>query len=298
VYRSEGSLPAAVAEILTVLGSVIKELILVVDGSPDGSLQICRNLAAQDDRIKFISLRKNFGEHNAVLCGLNFVSAEYVAIMDDDSQHPPAEVLILLDEIKKGFDVVFGSYQTKEHHWFRNLGSAFTNSVASLLMDKPRDLYLSSFKIIRSSLLPDVVNYRGPYPYLDGLLLRITNNLSACTVEHRKREIGSSSYTLRKLVRLWLNMFLNFSALPLRLILVLGFACLILGISLSLAAIAEWCISAQVPHGYTSVFISVLLLSGVQLLCLGVIGEYLGKLFLHHNGTPQWIIKESSFAAK
>jgi undecaprenyl-phosphate 4-deoxy-4-formamido-L-arabinose transferase len=175
------------------------------------------------------------------------------------------------------------------------MGSYFANSVATILINKPSDLYLSSFKIIRTEVLTNVINYRGPFPYLDGLLLRVTNNFSSCIVEHRKRELGASSYTLRKLVRLWLNMFLNFSALPLRVILFLGVLCFSLGFCLSLVAIIEWFFSSKVPQGYTSVFISVLLLSGVQLVSLGVIGEYLGKLFLHYNGTPQWIIKESSF---
>lgn len=295
VYRSEQSLPRVVAEVLTTLDTVIKELILVIDGSPDDSAIICRELASQEKRVKFISLRKNFGEHNAVLCGLNFVTAQYVAIMDDDAQHPPAEILKMLSEIQKGYDIVFGAYQKKEHHWFRNLGSFFANSVATLFINKPKDLYLSSFKIIRAEVLADVINYRGPFPYLDGLLLRVTNNFSTCYVEHRKRELGTSNYTLRKLVRLWLNMFLNFSALPLRVILLLGVLCFSLGLCFSLIAVLEWFFSSKVPQGYTSVFISVLLLSGVQLVSLGVIGEYLGKLFLHYNGTPQWIIKESSF---
>jgi glycosyltransferase involved in cell wall biosynthesis len=291
VYNGADSVANLVREITDHIDSYVKEIIFVVDGSPDNSEEVCLKLAAECSKVKVVSLRKNFGEHNAVMCGLNFVSGSAAAILDDDLQNPPHEIVKMYEELKTGRDVVYGRYAEKQHSFLRNLGSTFNDYVANLLIKKPHDLYLCSFKIISRPVIEEIIKYKGPYPYVDGLIFRVTNNISSVLVEHRERLIGASNYTLRKLVRLWLNMFLNFSVLPLRIITVSGFASFVFGVLFAIVTLLERLSNPAMPLGYASTIIAVMLFSGAQLMSLGLIGEYIGKSYLDQNGTPQWVIK-------
>ena len=183
------------------------ESVLVNDGSSDNSADVCRSLAAGFPEIRFINLARNFGEHCAVMAGLNFASGDGIVITDDDFQNPPEEVCRLVEELRLGYDVVFSFYETKQHHWFRNLGSKLNNIVASLLLNKPIDLYLSSFKAINRFTAKEIIKYRGPYPYIDGLILRTTRSISRVIVRHDPRDEGKSGYTLRKMISLYMYMY-------------------------------------------------------------------------------------------
>jgi undecaprenyl-phosphate 4-deoxy-4-formamido-L-arabinose transferase len=296
VYNGAATISRVVDEIMADIGDRVHEIILVNDGSPnDNSEDVCRELSLRNHLVHYVSLRRNFGEHNAVMCGLNFASGGIVGILDDDLQNPPSEIARMADVIEKGFDVVYGSYREKKHSWGRNLGSKFNDVLATLLLDKPSDLYLSSFKVIRLQVVQEVIKYTGPFPYIDGLIFRVTRNVTSLPVEHRSREIGRSNYTFRRLVRLWLNMFLNFSVLPLRMVTMMGTFSFFVGLLLAVLTLIEWLISSGIPLGYPSLFIAIMMLSGAQLISLGLIGEYVGKSYMVQNGTPQWIIKESSF---
>lgn len=188
------------------------EVVLVNDGSPDDdSADVCRGLALRLPWVRFVDLARNFGEHNAVMAGLNHCSGDAAVIMDDDFQNPPAEVVKLVERLDEGYDVVFSRYEEKKHHPLRNLGSRFNDAVANLVLDKHSDLYLSSFKALNRFLIDEIIRYPGPYPYVDGLILRTTRHYATQTVEHVERQHGRSGYTARKLVRLWLAMFTNFS---------------------------------------------------------------------------------------
>ncbi|MDP1726475.1 MAG: glycosyltransferase family 2 protein [Bacteroidota bacterium] len=290
VYNAEKSIHALVTEILTIYTDET-EIILVNDGSNDDSETICEKISNENSNVKFISLRKNFGEHNAVLCGLNYAVGNYAVIIDDDFQNPPSQISILLSEIEKGFDVVFSRYHDKRHNPVRNLMSAINNVVANLLMNKPKELYLSSFKIIQKEVVSEIIKYKGPFPYIDGLILRTTNNIGSIYVEHDKRAMGKSNYTFKKLFSLYLNMFLNFSIKPLRIFTVSGFVIFLLGIFLSAYFIISKLSSQEVP-GWTSTVLLILLLSGFQIIFLGLMGEYLGKQYMDQNNTPQWVIKK------
>jgi len=268
------------------------EIILVNDSSSDNSEEICVKLAQNNKNVKFISLRRNYGEHNAVMCALNFATGDYVAIIDDDFQNPPSEILKLVNEAKKGFDVVYSKYYEKKHHFFRNLGSKFNDLVSTWLLEKPKDLYLSSFKVISKELVKELIKYKGPFPYIDGLILRATNNITSIYVEHHVRQEGKSNYTINKLASLWLNMFINFSIKPLRVFTFFGMAMASIGFLASVLFIIEKLISPEMELGWTSVIVSILMFSGIQLIFLGLIGEYIGKHYLDSNGTPQWTIKE------
>lgn len=291
VYNAERSICQLVDNLKEVLHAVKFEVVLVNDGSIDNSEQKCLELAVLHPEVSFVSLRKNFGEHNAVMCGLNFTCGEYVVIIDDDFQNPPSEILILLKEIESGYDVVYSKYKDKKHSLIRNLYSMITNKIANVLIDKPSELYLSSFKIIRSEVVSEVVKYNGPFPYLDGLILRVTNNIGSKYVQHNERMEGKSNYTFRKLFSLYLNMVLNFSIKPLRVFTLLGGGIFIIGILMSIYFAIVKILYNEVP-GWTSIVLIIITFSGFQILFLGLIGEYIGKLYMDQNGKPQWVIKQ------
>lgn len=270
------------------------ELILVNDGSArDDSDAVCERYALSHDWIVYIELAKNFGEHNAVMAGLNHVTGDCVVIMDDDLQNPPHEVIRLADELDKGYDVVFSYYEKKQHQLGRNWGSAFNDLVASYVLKKPKDLYLSSFKAIKTSIVRQIVKYDGPFPYIDGLILRHTSRLGRLQVEHHPRAEGESNYTLAKLVGLWLNMLTNFSILPLRFASLLGLLLAVLSGFAALFVIIERLTNPDLPTGWTSVIVTILFVSSVQLLAIGLMGEYLGRVLLKLNQIPQFAIRRT-----
>ena len=271
------------------------ELILVNDGSTrDNSDEVCEVAAQQNDWIVYIELSTNFGEHNAVMAGLNHSTGDYVVIMDDDLQNPPHEVIRLVEELDRGdYDVVFSYYKKKQHGMSRNLGSAFNNMNASYVLKKPRDLYLSSFKCIRRSVVKQVIKYDGPYPYIDGLILRSTTCYGRLEVEHDSREVGRSGYSLRKLVSLWLNMFTNFSILPLRIASAIGLLLATLSGFAGIVVIIEKIMNPDLPTGWASIFVALLFMSSVQLLAIGLMGEYLGRVLMKLNNIPQFVVRRT-----
>jgi glycosyltransferase involved in cell wall biosynthesis len=275
-------------------GQMPLEVVLVNDGSPrDNSAEVCAAIARQKPWVVFVDLSRNFGEHNAVMAGLNHCSGDRAVIMDDDFQNPPQEVRKLLDELDKGHDVVFSKYATKKHHPLRNLGSRFNNAVASVMLDKPKDLYLSSFKVINRFVIDEVIKYDGPYPYIDGLILRVTRRYSTVEVQHDDRAQGESNYTLKKLVSLWLNMFVNFSILPLRVVALTGFLFAALGLAGVAYAVYVKLTDPDLPLGWASIVGVLLLVSSVQLISIGVLGEYLGRLFMKTNRLPQFVARSA-----
>ncbi|MBI0533990.1 glycosyltransferase [Roseomonas sp. KE2513] len=293
VYRGAttiGTLVAALSALRPVGGI---EIVLVNDGSPDNSAEVCRELAARATvPLTYVEHARNFGEHNAVMSGLRVARGRYVITMDDDLQNPPEEVLKLYDHARLGnWDVVYTRYAVKEHEGWRNLGSRFANGVADLLLDKPRGLYLSSFRCMSALVVREVARYAGPYPYIDGLVMQVTQRIDSIEVRHLKRVEGRSNYTLRRLVRLWLNLATNFSLLPVRLATFAGLAMGFLGIVASLFVMAE-AMTGETPSGWASTMTVTLLLSAVQFLILGVLGEYVGRAFLSANGTPQGVVRD------
>lgn len=271
------------------------EVVLVNDGSPDDSEAVCRKLAERSDlSITFVNLSRNFGEHNAVMAGLSFARGDYVITMDDDLQNPPEEVARLVAYTKEQqLDVVYTRYRTKQHALWRNLGSRFANWAANLVLEKPKDLYLSSFRCFSAFVVENVLRYQGPYPYVDGLILQVTRNVGSLEVLHLPRADGRSNYTLRRLVRLWLNMFVNFSVIPLRASTLIGFLTSILGIAWAVETVLE-ALTGRPPEGWASLMVAVLLLSGLQLMLLGIVGEYLGRVFLTANRKPQYIVRDAT----
>jgi undecaprenyl-phosphate 4-deoxy-4-formamido-L-arabinose transferase len=294
VYNGSRTIGPLVEQAAKIFGSTSFEIVLVNDGSADDSEAVCAQLAEKfPQSVTFVHLSRNFGEHSAVLAGFTQARGRYVAVLDDDGQNPPEELIRMLDELKrKNYDVVYGHYIEKKHSWFRNLGSRFNDRIATLMLHKPKDLYLSSFKVMNRFLVNEIIKYRGPYPYTDGLIYRVTRNIGQIPVEHRVSQSGQSRYTLRRLVRLWLNMFLNFSIQPLRISVYIGLLASCLSIVALVAILIDklW-ITKNVTVGIPTVLGSVVFFAGIQLMILGLVGEYLGRLYLDHTGTPQYVVR-------
>jgi glycosyltransferase involved in cell wall biosynthesis len=292
VYNSESTIARLVESVLNTLHDCELEIVLVNDGSRDASEQICMQLAQQYSDVKLISLRRNFGEFNAVMCGLNHANGDYCAIIDDDFQNPPAEILALLEMAQtKNYDVVYSYYDQKQHSLYRNLGSGLVNTLTTWLIDKPKDLYLSSFKLIKAEVVQEIIQYTGPYPYIDGLILRTTRHIGKVKVSHQKRDSGASNYTIGKLFSLFFNILFCYSPRPLRLLTLAGFSLFTLSILLTLIKLSTSLLTIHLPLTDHIIWITFLAVSGTQLMGMGMMGEYLGRLFMSQSGLPQYVVK-------
>jgi undecaprenyl-phosphate 4-deoxy-4-formamido-L-arabinose transferase len=226
------------------------------------------------------------------MAGLNYSNGDYVVIMDDDFQNPPDEILTLINHaIKHDYDVVYSYYNQKEHSLFRNIGSWFNGIIANIMLDKPSELYLSSFKVLNRFIVNEVIRYSSPFIYIDGIIFQITSNIGKIEVKHNKRVIGKSNYTMKKLFLLWLNMFLSFSILPLRMSAFLGSIISCFGLIYAFIAIIEKFVNAELISGWTSLIVIISIFSGAQLMCIGVIGEYVGRIFISLNHKPQFTVR-------
>lgn len=296
VFNGAGTIGALVEQLIGELGRKYRlEVILVNDCSRDNSDEVCRRLhQTYPSIVGYYALAKNVGEHNAVMAGLNQTRGEYIVIMDDDFQNPVSEVEKLITAIHTmGADVVYTTYEKKQHTWWRNVGSRFNDWVATIMLQKPRNLYLSSFKAMNRFLVDEIIKYDLPFPYIDGLILRTTSNIGQIIVKHAARAQGRSGYTLRKLVSLWLNMFTNFSILPLRAAMACGFLVALVGVGIGVYTVIERLTNPRLPVGWAMTIVLLTVFSGVQLMAMGMIGEYLGRVFLSQNKKPQYVIRSS-----
>ena len=293
VYRGAATIGHLVQSLSALAPEGGLEIILVNDGSPDNSAEVCIALVATTRvPVTYIEHARNYGEHNAVMTGLRQAAGQFVITMDDDLQNPPDEVVRLYDHARLGnWDVVYTRYESKQHAGWRNLGSRFANAVADRLLDKPKGLYLSSFRCMSAFTVQAVTRYGGPYPYVDGLIMQVTQRIDSMTVRHLPRAEGRSNYTLRRLVRLWLNLATSFSLAPLRFAVLAGTAMATAGAIGAVATIAEALITRDTPSGWASTMTVILLVSGVQSMMLGIIGEYVGRTFLSANGKPQGTVR-------
>jgi glycosyltransferase involved in cell wall biosynthesis len=288
VYNSEKSIANLIEKLSIELKSIDYEVVMVNDGSRDNSDKVCTELAKEYKNIQFISLRRNFGEFNAVMCGLNHVKGDYSVIIDDDFQNPPSEIIKLLNEAERGdFDVVYSQYAQKKHSPFRNFGSWMVNKLNDYLIEKPKDLYLSSFKLIKKEVVEEIIKYTGPYPYIDALIFRVTTNIGKVFVEHFERNEGKSGYTIKKLISLTLNVLFGYSQLPIRFLWACG-----IGLTLCWILLLFYIVLLGRFNLFTTFLLIFLLFIAFQFFFLGVLGEYIGKSFLQQGGKPQYVIKK------
>jgi undecaprenyl-phosphate 4-deoxy-4-formamido-L-arabinose transferase len=293
LYYSAETIRPLVKEIEALFIEGGHEIVLVNDGSRDATATVCRELVREARvPITFISHARNFGEHNAVLTGYRHARGAHIVNLDDDGQNPPGEAVRLWQRaVQSGLDVVYGHYVEKEHSFFRNFGSWFTNRVTDYVLDKPKGFYLSSFRCVSAFAAREVAAHDGPFPYIDGLLLQVTQSIGSLEVHHRAREAGKSGYTLRRLLRLWASTFVNFSVMPLRIATLLG----LLMASAGLFGLAVVFYLRYIGHGpaygWGSLMGALLVFSGAQLVMLGLIGEYVGRMFLTINRRPQSVVR-------
>ena len=294
LYNSAETIHSLVKEIEQLVIEGGHEIVLVNDGSRDATTKVCRDLV-QEARIPIILVEhaRNFGEHNAVLTGWRQAHGIHIVNIDDDGQNPPVEAVRLWQHAKTaGLDVVYGHYADKKHSHWRNAGSWFTNRLTDLALDKPAGFYLSSFRCVTSFVAKAVANNQGPFPYIDGLILQLTQRVGSLQVTHAERVAGASGYTLRKLLRLWESTFINFSVMPLRIATILGLIMAAAGFA-AIGVVFYWWIADKGPaFGWGSLMAALLTFSGVQLVLLGVIGEYVGRMFLTVNQRPQSLVRE------
>lgn len=270
------------------------QIVLVNDFSQDASDAVAKALQAEFPAIiTYARLSRNFGEHNAVMAGLNLAQGDYVVVMDDDFQNPPEEVPRLVEKIRRGYDVVYCQYPHKQDSLFRNFGSYLNGSMARVVLKKPSNLYLSSFKAMNRFLVDQIILHKTPNPYIDAMVLQITRNIGMLDVRHDTRRVGSSGYTLKKLTALWGDMIVSYSLIPLRVLAVLGAILTLLGIY----ATGEMIIRSANPSltDFTDLeeLSSIsMFFRGFQLLATGIVGEYVGRIYLKLNQQPQFIIRE------
>ncbi len=293
-YRSGKTLKSVVDEILQKMQTLSQyefEIILVNDCSPDDTFAVIRELCAENKNIIGINHAKNFGQHAALMAGFHFVSGDVVVCLDDDGQTPANEVDKLLAKIEEGYDAVYAKYDHKQHSGFRNLGSYMNKRMTEIMLNKPKELYISSYFAARRFIIDEMLNYKGAYPYVIGLVLRSTRNICNVSVTHRARMIGESNYTMKSLLALWMNGFTSFSILPLRLASYSGGIAAILGFVYAIYVIIRKLIDPSRMIGWSSTISIILLLGGIILIVLGIIGEYVGRIFISINNSPQYVIR-------
>ena len=299
VYNSEKILPNLTAEIFLALKDKIGfEIILVDDFSMDESWKIINDLAAENSAITGVRLRKNSGQDNSIMAGLSFAKGDYIAIMDDDLQHSPSDLLKLYEACKNGFDVCYGNFIKKNQSVIKNIGSSVNGKTAEVLISKPKQIYLSPFKVFTKAMAEEILKYTGPYPYVDGIILTITSNITQIDLEHQKRQTGKSNYSFGKSISVYLKVITSFSVIPLRIATIGGFIATIFGVILAFYYLYDYFIAKNFIEGWTTLVVLILFFGGLVLISLGVIGEYIGRIYLSQNKKPQYSISEVIFGKK
>ena len=295
-YRSEHTIEGVVSEIKSVVSQrpeVDYEVIMVSDHSPDNVYSVIERMCREDPaHLKGLELAKNFGQQAATFAGFSRAGGDLVFALDDDGQAPVDALFRLVDKVVlEGYDVAVGVYESKRHGLFRNFGSWVNDLMAVWLIDKPRDLRMTSFRVFRRFVIDEVLGYTGPFPYLGGMIFKITRNVAAVAVRHRARVAGESGYTLSKLIGLWLSGFTAFSVKPLRLASFAGASCAAIGFAFAVwTMVNKLLIHPDVPVGYSSIMSVLLFLGGMIMMLLGLIGEYVGRIYICINHLPQYVI--------
>ena len=297
VYNSENILDELINQIKSEIKEKLSlfnefEIILVNDNSADNSWNKIKEITGKQKNVIGINLSKNFGQHNALMAGIKNSKGDFLITMDDDLQHPPSYIFDIINKLNEGFDVCYTKYKNNKYSFLKKLGSTINDRIANIVLDKPKNIYLSSFRGIKINVVNELKKFDGPYVYLDGIILNITNNIGSINVNHNKRLKGNSGYSFKKLFSLWLKVFTNSSIFPLRVASVTGFIITLISLFLAIFLIILKIRNPEIPQGWTSIATFIFFFSGVQLLALGIIGEYIGRIFINSNQKPQYIIKE------
>lgn len=268
------------------------EFVLVNDGSKDGTFEEIKKLGAEYPNVCGVDLMRNFGQHNALMASLQYANGDYILGMDDDLQTHPSQIFKLIHKIEEGYDLVYGTYPVKKNSSLKNLTSKLNEVSSRIMLNRPKEIVSSNFWIITKAVKEEVKKYDSFNPYIDGIFYRVTHNIGNVEVEHFKREFGSSNYTLKKLMNLWLA-YWNFSVIPLRVSFFLGMFSAVAGVLIAIAVVINKIVYPDITVGWSSTLCVMVLFFGLVLMVLGIIGEYLGKIILILNNTPQYIVRET-----
>ena len=293
-YKSELSIRGVVEQVMAAFDRLADyecEFVLVDDCSPDGTFGVIRQLAEEHPNVHGLRLMRNFGQHNGLMCAMGHAKGDLVLGMDDDFQTQPSQIPILLDKMREGYDLVYGVYRESANGSVKNFTSWLNRVTANKLLGRPDDIRSSNFWVITRQLKEQVIQYKNYNPQVDALFTRMTGNIGNVEIEHHKREYGSSGYTLKKLVKLWLAYF-NYTVLPLRIVSGLGVCTAFLGFLFGIITVVQKLVQPDVTVGWSSIVCILLFFFGIVLLALGIIGEYLGDIVLSINSTPQYIVRE------
>ena len=294
-YRSAATIEKVVEEISTTMGKLENyhyEIILVNDNSPDETFDVIRKICAARKDVCGVNLARNFGQHSALMAGFHYVHGDVIVCLDDDGQTPASEVGKLLAKIDEGFDAVYARYEHKKHSAFRNFGSKVNEWMTRIMLGKPKDLYLSSYFAVKRFVVDEMIQYTNPYPYVIGLVLRTTNQIANVDVNHRERFSGTSGYTIGKLFALWFNGFTAFSIKPLRMATAAGAIASVAGFLYGIYTIIKKLVNPNVVIGFSSLMSAIMFIGGALMLMLGIIGEYIGRIYISLNNSPQYVIRE------
>ncbi len=293
VFNSENNLQLLLRELRKTLEGYSFEIIMVNDKSSDESWQMIAQLSKECPQLTGINLRKNSGQNNAIMCGLKYASGNYIVIMDDDLQHSPSDIPKLYAEIIKGYDVVFANYKKKNQALWKNAGSWLNGKTAEMLINKPKNIYLSPFKILTKDVRKEVVKYNGSFPYIDGILFMVTTNVSQVNnIVHNKRFAGKSNFNFIKSLSIFLSLITNFSVIPLQISIILGLISSFSSFILGVYFLFLYFKTSSMPEGYTSMVLLTIFFGGLILISLGIIGQYIGRLFMNNQNISPFIIKE------
>lgn len=268
------------------------EMVLVNDCSHDATFrEITRCVEKYPGRITGVDFSKNYGQHAALLAAMHYVKGDLVVGMDDDLQNHPDQIRQFLDKMEEGYDVVFGVYRERQFGWFKNMTSKISQFLMVRLVDRPKGIEMSNFWCARRFVTDEMIRYRGNDALIQPLFARITSNMADISLEHFKREFGTSNYSFRKSFRLFMT-FMDYSTAPLRLAVFFGAAFSLAGFIATIALIIHKFVDPTVQTGWSSIMCLMLILSGFLFLMLGVIGEYVGKLISTSTNKPQYVVRE------
>jgi len=294
VYESADCLPELARRVHKDIGNSVAtyELILVNDGSTDDSWKVIDNLVDKYDFITGINLRRNVGQDNAIMAGLNQVKGEIAIIMDDDLQHDPADIPRLYETAMQGYDVVYARFQSKKQKPWKNLGSLTAEWLARRVLHKPKHIYMSPFKAIHRDVVNEIIRYEGPFSYIDGIIFTITSNLAQIPATHHPRHSGRSNYSLVRSIRVWLKLATGFSVIPLRIASILGGTVALIAFLMGFFFIYQALFLERSVEGWASLIVTIYFIGGIQLLGIGALGEYIGRMFITMNRYPQYSVGE------
>ena len=295
-YRSAKTLPKVVAAIREEFAKhegYEYQMILVNDGSPDNTFEVIAQLCEEDENIIGMNLSRNHGQASAKIAALRYATGDALVYMDDDGQHPAEGIFRLVSKVEEGYDVVYAHFPKKKTSVFKKLTSDLHNKIAEWTGNKPKGIHRSSFVAWSRFALECVKNYHSPFPSAGAYLLCVTDKFANVEMEHKKRIEGSSGYTLKKLVGLWLNSFTNFSIVPLRLASFVGVSCAGIGFLFGIYVVIRKLLHPTVPAGYTSTIAILLFIGGMIMMMLGLLGEYIGRMYMILSNKPQYSVQKA-----